>query len=302
VKTRVDTKPFYRLKSSGLALQTFFATTVSHSPHNASRRIMSTCASVSIRPALDARRATSKSTRFASRAHRYASSVVVKAIQDDYAESEALKQSSAPTRRALLASVALAVGASAIDTSANAGEGMLTYEDPKYKFKVTYPSDWVVLKGETPASEQPMGGGAREVWTVAPADANARDVNVTIVATPSGADFTRMGSLGDAYGFGMGLTTPLNKPKLRKGKEDRVQYCDLVDSVSVGEYYKVEYTLRKPSTDLDQVHFVLAGLGYDGRVPNFYTSTGVYPRPEDAKWRSAVEGIIDSISYPPTLY
>lgn len=189
-----------------------------------------------------------------------------------------------------------------IDAPANAGEGLVTYEDPKYKFKVTYPSDWVVLKGETPASEQPMGGGAREVWTVAPADVNARDVNVTIVATPSGADFTRMGSLGDAYGFGMGLTTPLNKPKLRKGKEDRVQYCDLVDSVSVGEYYKVEYTLRKPSTDLDQVHFVLAGLGYDGRVPNFYTSTGVYPRPEDAKWRAAVEGIIDSIAYPPTLY
>lgn len=281
----------------------FCVTTARRPPHTASRRIMSACASVSMRPALDARRATSKSTRFASRAPRRASSVVVKAKQDDYDDdSEARKQSNAPTRRTLLASVALAVGASAIDAPANAGEGLVTYEDPKYKFKVTYPSDWVVLKGETPASEQPMGGGAREVWTVAPADANARDVNVTIVATPSGADFTRMGSLGDAYGFGMGLTTPLNKPKLRKGKEDRVQYCDLVDSVSVGEYYKVEYTLRKPSTDLDQVHFVLAGLGYDGRVPNFYTSTGVYPRPEDAKWRAAVEGIIDSIAYPPTLY
>lgn len=179
---------------------------------------------------------------------------------------------------------------------------LTTYTDDQLKFQVTYPNDWVTLAGETPAAEDILGGGARDVFTIAPPGEDVGKINISIVATPAGADFTKMGSLGDAYGFGFGLTAPLNRPKVRKGRESTIQYCELVDAVQKGDYYKVEYTFAKPSTGFDSLQFVLAGLGYDGRVSHLYTATATLPRGEADKWRSTVEAIIDSIQYPPTLY
>jgi hypothetical protein len=210
----------------------------------------------------------------------------------------------ARSRRALLASTLVAVGASAVvePEAARAEATLTTYEDEKLKFKVRYPSDWTTSTGSTPASEEILGGGARDVFTISPSGANVRDVNVTIVATPAGADFTKMGSLGDAYGFGYGLVVPLNKPRAKKGQEDRIQFAELVDSVGKGDYYKVEYKFAKPSTGINSIFFVLAGLGYDGRVSHLYTTTAQYPRAEEDKWRAQVEAIVDSVVYPPTLY
>jgi hypothetical protein len=53
---------------------------------------------------------------------------------------------------------------------------------------------------------------------------------------------------------------------------------------------------------VESVFFVLAGLGYDGRVGHLYTATAQFPRDEEEKWRQTVESIVDSIVYPPTLY
>ena len=208
------------------------------------------------------------------------------------------------SRRALLASALVVVGASAMGEpeAARAEAALTTYEDDKLKFKVQYPSDWTTSTGETPASEEILGGGARDLFTISPPGANVRDVNVTIVATPAGADFTKMGSLGDAYGFGYGLVVPLNKPRAKKGQEDRIQFAELIDSVGKGDYYKVEYKFAKPSTGINSIFFVLAGLGYDGRVSHLYTATAQYPRAEEDKWRAQVEAIIDSVVYPPTVY
>lgn len=213
----------------------------------------------------------------------------------------AIDASNERSRRDVLGASALALAALVVDRPARAAD-LTRYVDPALKFSLQYPSDWVVARGSVEASDEPMGGRERDVWTIYPAGANARDVNVTIVATPSGADFTKMGSLGDAYGFGMGLVAPLHKPKVRKGREDRVQRATLVDSVAKGEYYKVEYEFERPAAGIDSIFFVLAGLGYDGRVGHLYTTTAQYPREEEAKWRGVVEAIVDSVEYPKTLY
>lgn len=204
------------------------------------------------------------------------------------------------TRRAFLTSIVALPTFVTIARPCRANDDA-SYVDENLKFSLTYPSDWIRLAGETPEAEDILGGGARDVFTIAPPREDVGKINISIVATPAGADFVKMGSLGTAYGFGMGLTTPLNRPKVRKGRESTIQYCELRDAVEKGEYYKVEYTFSKPATGFDSVQFVLAGLGYDGRVPRLYTATATIPRGEEDKWRSTVEAIIDSIKFPPAL-
>jgi hypothetical protein len=242
-------------------------------------------------------RVIAMSTTAHARAH------IAHMVVGDRSRTRANAREAVPSsRRTLLAgAVTLPVVFVSTPRAARAAE-LTTYTDPRLKFQVTYPNDWVTLAGETPAAEDILGGGARDVFTIAPPDADVGKINISIVATPAGADFTKMGSLGDAYGFGFGLTAPLNRPKVRKGRESTIQYCELVDAVQKGDYYKVEYTFAKPSTGFDSLQFVLAGLGYDGRVSHLYTATATLPRGEEEKWRSTVEAIIDSIQYPPTLY
>ncbi|CEF96889.1 Mog1/PsbP, alpha/beta/alpha sandwich [Ostreococcus tauri] len=206
------------------------------------------------------------------------------------------------SRRDVLGASALAMLANVVPLApARADESLRTYADDELRFTLEYPSDWVVATGSLERSENPMGGGARDVWTISP-PGRTRDVNVTVVATPAGADFTKMGSLGDAYGFGMGLVAPLHRPKLKKGREDRVQRAELVDAYGKGDYYKVEYTFERPAADIDSVFLVLAGLGYDGRVGHLYTTTAQFPRAEESKWRAQIEAIVDSVKYPKALY
>lgn len=176
-----------------------------------------------------------------------------------------------------------------------------TYEDEELKFKLSYPSQsWEKLVGETGGSGD--RSGSRQVIAFAPKGVDPKEVNVTVVATPVGADYQRMGSFGSPFEFGFNVVNPMNKPKAKKGREDEVQYCKLIDATSKGLSYFVEYEITRPSMGIDSKQLVYAGIGYDGRVSHLYSTTAQMPRGEEEKWRPEIEKILDSLVLPPTLY
>lgn len=181
------------------------------------------------------------------------------------------------------------------------GNNTTTYTDDVLKFSISYPTDsWKLLVGETGGSGD--RSGSRQVIAFAPKNANPKDVNISLVATPVGADYPKMGSFGSPFEFGFNLVNPMNKPKARKGREDEVQYSELIEAGSKGLNYFVEYELTRPSTGIDSKQLVVAGIGYDGRVSHLYSTTAQMPRGEEEKWRPEIEKILDSLVLPPPLY
>jgi len=176
-----------------------------------------------------------------------------------------------------------------------------TYTDEVLKFSLSYPTDsWQLLVGETGGSGD--RSGSRQVIAFAPKNANPKDVNISLVATPVGADYPKMGSFGSPFEFGYNMVNPMNKTKAKKGREDEVQYSELIEAGSKGLNYFVEYELTRPSTRIDSKQLVVAGIGYDGRVSHLYSTTAQMPKGEEEKWRPEIEKILESLVLPPPLY
>jgi hypothetical protein len=103
----------------------------------------------------------------------------------------------------------------------NTNKNTTTYTDEVLKFSLSYPTDsWQLLVGETGGSGD--RSGSRQVIAFAPKNANPKDVNISLVATPVGADYPKMGSFGSPFEFGYNMVNPMNKPKAKKGREDEV--------------------------------------------------------------------------------
>jgi len=67
---------------------------------------------------------------------------------------------------------------------------------------------------------------------------------VNVVCTSLGADYTKMGSFGDAYDFGYGVAAGMTRPKPKQGPR---QISELIGAKSIGDKYFVEYTVvRRP--------------------------------------------------------
>ena len=183
----------------------------------------------------------------------------------------------------------------------NTNKNTTTYTDEVLKFSLSYPTDsWQLLVGETGGSGD--RSGSRQVIAFAPKNANPKDVNISLVATPVGADYPKMGSFGSPFEFGYNMVNPMNKPKAKKGREYEVQYSELIEAGSKGLNYFVEYELTRPSTGIYSKQLVVAGIGYDGRVSHLYSTTAQMPKGEEEKWRPEIEKILESLVLPPPLY
>lgn len=67
---------------------------------------------------------------------------------------------------------------------------------------------------------------------------------MNVVCTSLGADYTKMGSFGDAYAWGFGVSSGMNKPNSKNGPR---QNSELITTKSIGDKYFVEYTVvRRP--------------------------------------------------------
>ena len=204
-------------------------------------------------------------------------------------------------RRELLAGAATSlVSIAAFPRVARADEPATTltqvYNDEEDKYSLAVPGDWERALGDTSPNPQ----STRKVVAFYPP--GQPEINVNVVATALGADYPKMGSFGSPFEFGYNMVNPMNKPKAKKGREDEVQYSELIEAGSKGLNYFVEYELTRPSTGIDSKQLVVAGIGYDGRVSHLYSTTAQMPKGEEEKWRPEIEKILESLVLPPPLY
>jgi len=164
-------------------------------------------------------------------------------------------------------------------------------EDDKYAFKV--PADWEMATGAAPANSQ----STRRVVAFYPA--GSPEINVNVVVTSLGADFTKMGSFGSADEFAFGVTAGMTRPRPKQGPK---QFSNVINAKSAGEKYFIEYTVERPEEEFYQHLVSSVGVGYNGRGMRLFTITAVCPEDQYAAQKATLKQIVDTFVVPPPLF
>eukprot|EP00891_Asterochloris_glomerata_P005497 jgi/Astpho2/5497/Aster-07832 len=178
------------------------------------------------------------------------------------------------------------------------------YEDALDKFSLDVPSDWQNGEGQASASQGFTGAaGTRRAiaWYV---DGNS-DTNVTVVCTntavaPTPADYTNLGSFGDAEQFGNNMVAQMDRSFMNRSPwkpKQPVQEASLVEAKSRSGSYYIEYTVRKP--DQDERHlFSVVSLGFNGRYNRMLTLTAQCKESELNQWEGKLQSILKTFKPP----
>ncbi|DBA88947.1 TPA: hypothetical protein ACH3X2_000177 [Trebouxia sp. C0005] len=239
-------------------------------------------------------------------------------------------------RRALLLALVAAPGLAQLQPAYAEAPSLTSYKDKSDEFSLSVPSNWVAGEGAAAGGKGYTGAsGVRRALAWYPE--GDLDTNLTIVITNVGADFTRLGSFGDAEQFGGTLVAQMdrsylnrswNKPKTPVQSElwpqlpSRVQLmtlgtpgcspslcisyanhaaqeAKLLDAKAKNNMYFIEYTVKKPSQE--QKHLLSAvALGFNGRYNRLYTVTGQCKESELSQYKGTLQTVLQSFA-PPSL-
>ena len=174
-----------------------------------------------------------------------------------------------------------------------------TYVDDVDLYSVTFPSNWIIAKGNKEDANIKINPTATRqvVAFYPPGDATT---NVSVVCTQVGADYQKMGSFGNPFDFGSNLVNPLLRVKARENAP--TQNALLLDAEKVGDKYVIEYAVSRPADGFNQHLISSAALGYNGKVNRLFTLTAVCPEEQFEAKREELRRILDSFVTPPTLY
>lgn len=196
-------------------------------------------------------------------------------------------------RRLLVAGTLLAPLLSSLPCRA---EGSSTYRDPTNKYEIKIPEGWLSGSGQAPGSSR----STRQALAWFP-EGNA-DTNISVIVTNIGADFTSLGSFGDAQAFGENLVSSMDRsfllrtPKWTHPKEG-IQQAALINTKGLGTKYFVEYTVTKPSQA--QRHLLsLVALGNNGTHNKLYTATAQCREEQLTTWRPVLQTVLESFKPP----
>ncbi|DBA85676.1 TPA: hypothetical protein ACH3X1_005248 [Trebouxia sp. C0004] len=223
-----------------------------------------------------------------------------------------------------------------VDTSLEQLHTVVAKQETAAVTRVMLRTDWVAGEGAAAGGKGFTGAsGVRRALAWYPE--GDLDTNLTIVITNVGADFTRLGSFGDAEQFGGTLVAQMdrsylnrswNKPKTPVQNElwpqlpSRVQLMTLgtpgcspslcvsyanhaaqearlLDAKARNNMYFIEYTVKKPSQE--QKHLLSAvALGFNGRYNRLYTVTGQCKESELSEYKGTLQSVLQSFA-PPAL-
>lgn len=153
------------------------------------------------------------------------------------------------------------------------------YEDETNKFRISIPQDWLVGAGDA--------NGIKSITAFYPEGTS--DLNISVVITGVGPDFTRLESFGTVDAFAENLVNGMD----RSWKSPPGLAAKLINSKAANGMYYIEYTLQNPGERCR--HIVSAiGMASNGWYNRLYTATGQFMEDESEKYRSQIEKSVSS--------
>lgn len=180
------------------------------------------------------------------------------------------------------------------------------------KFQLVVPKTWTTSDAEVPGA---VSSRPTRVWFPADDPSAPADVNVSLVATMVGADFTSLGSFGDAETFGESLVATMDRG-FAGGPSARLVSARAVSrqaSPSDGggesgdsqpqKVYEIEYAVRRTRDEGERLFVSAVALSFDGVYNRLYTVTGQVAAGEAAeKHGKEVAAIVKSFVPPATRF
>ena len=175
------------------------------------------------------------------------------------------------------------------------------------KFQLDVPATWTTTDAEVPGA-----GSSRptRVWFPADDPSAPASVNVSLVATMVGADFTSLGSFGDADTFGESLVATMDRG-FAGGPSARLVSARAVTRQARGDgeaasnkpqkVYEIEYAVTRSKEEGERLFVSAVALSFDGVYNRLYTVTGQVAAGEAAeKHGKEVAEIVKSFVPPAT--
>lgn len=217
--------------------------------------------------------------------------------------SDGDKQMQQLDRRALLLALMAAPGLAQLKPAYAATEApsLTSYKDKSDEFSLSVPASWVAGEGAAAGGKGYTGAsGVRR--TLAWYPEGDLDTNLTLVITNVGADFTRLGSFGDAEQFGGTLVSQMDRSYLNRSwnkPKTPPQEAKLIEAKARNNMYFIEYTVKKPAQE--QKHLLSAvALGFNGRYNRLYTVTGQCKESELSQYKGTLQSVLQTF-VPPEL-
>ncbi|KAH7387223.1 hypothetical protein KP509_16G011400 [Ceratopteris richardii] len=192
------------------------------------------------------------------------------------------------TRRDLLGHILFSVfavpslPALAADEKSDFIQEFSTYNNDDDNYSLLVPAGWVQGNGKAV--------GERLVTAFYPA--NDTSVNVNVLITPVGPDYTSLGSFGTVDAFAETLVNSLD----RSWKKPPGQAAKLIDSKSKKGFYYIEYTIQQPGEKKRHLLSVV-GMRFNGWYNRLYTVTGQYFQEDESKYGAVLGKVVDSFKF-----
>lgn len=221
--------------------------------------------------------------------------------------SSSSTSSPAPSRRGVLFASAASVTAASLGLSSPPSASAQIRQlntftvDLLPHFELQVPPTWTTADAEVPGA----GSANRptRVWYPSDDPSAPGSVNVTLTATMVGADFTSLGSFGDASTFGESLVATMDRgfaggptARLVSAKEASRTANDKTQKV-----YEIEYAVTRSKAEGERLFVSAVALSFDGIYNRLYTVTGQFAAGEAAeKHGKEVAAIVKSFVPPAT--
>eukprot|EP00892_Ulva_mutabilis_P000872 jgi/Ulvmu1/10786/UM069_0020.1 len=204
--------------------------------------------------------------------------------------------SAAPVDRRFLMLASASVAIAGVDSIAlPALADTEKYKDPEDGFAVTVPASWNYAVPTEPYDRFRAGVSTKR--TLAWFPDSGSDVNVTVVVTTPGADYTSLRSFGSAQDFGSNLVTSMDRSYLqKKGKPltDEILIAKLVNTKTENSSYFVDYTVQR-GTQPQRHLYSRVVLGFNGRFRRLYTITAQCPDSASRDTKDTLQAIVSSL-------